>query len=464
MNHPAPATRRGLPDIPGVRRGLAILLCAAGLTPGAMCGASPEPIASVSVDRAARITTLELANGVVVHYRRVPGASMLSLCLTLDVTRAGDTEADRAMALAAISAIRSPLPLGVPMFTAAPEGLKMEYHGPRGPLERQLGRMVDLLVKPEIDPEAVGAWRERTLRTLSQDLADPAAVAARALNRLLGEGSARGPLSPAAVSRVTVEDLAAWQRRAWSAATIEVGVSADLAPDDVLPVIVESLARIAPRPPVRAAAPHTIPEPVPSRTSQLTADMPPGDAVVLAAYGAPGLDRLGDYRALVVAKSVLRDRLAQRVRAAGLLLQDDGLSVALAPGRGSGRGLLIFSVRVHGDADAAAIAAGVLDRLIRESREPGLLTPDEVRVAGETIAAEAETTQADTRYWARVLSVLRREGWDPAELASAPSAYRSMPADAVRAALHAWVVPEQRCAVLISSEQAPPGFRPAGGP
>lgn len=428
-----------------------------------------ESVQCVQVDRDSGILTFELRNGVLVHFRRTPGATGVSVCATLAGVDQMEGDKTRGLSTAALATIAPRLSLHTRMAGGTPEGVRVYFTGPRTQLEANARLIGEVFSSPTVSGAAINEWKARYIRVLTEPISDPATVATRALQDLLAaqapSDARRRPVTPADIQMITPEAAVAWQRRLWAELPIEVGVSADLPVQDVVPPVIEALSAVPARPPgawqrladLRRAAP------APARKSiEVQAGLPLGEAIVLVAIPAPDLGDIRSHRTMVLAKAIINARLPGRLQAAGLHLAEGGLSLALSPGRGlRGTGMLVITARLRGEPDCALIGAKVIKDVVRELGTPGAPSPPaptaaEVLSHAGRIIDETQPMLADPTYWANVLSVMRAEGWSPVDLVRSAEAYRAItPADIARV-VGACIV-EDRMYTVVLTPAAMPG-------
>lgn len=428
-----------------------------------------SPVVHVRLHRGAGATTFVLANGVVVHYKRLPGAQTLAMTVVLQGLEAQEDDSNRGISLAAFSLLSPRLSLYTRVLAPTSQGLRVHFQGPRSRLGEALGTVTSIFGSPAIDPQGVVLWKERMRLALAKGENQPASVAARALDELMAHeetagatGGARSGrmVTRADVDRLTPEAAVAWQQRMWSTRPIEVALAGDEPESTVLPEVFAALgtlpARAAPAaPPARGGEPPI--SPAPGRTRHVTGNVGPGDAVVLCAYGAPPLRDLASYRAMNLVVGLVRARLPDRVHEAGLLLKEGGLSVALRPGSASqtSPGVLVVSLEVHGEGEAAQSAANLVDVTLRElaTGAAGIDADLLTRLARQK-SDEAQRLLRDPAYWSSALCVAYAEGLDPRELVRAPETYTGLTPDQIGKVVSAYCPPERRFTVVVTSDRS----------
>lgn len=173
-----------------------------------------------------------------------------------------------------------------------------------------------------------------------------------------------------------------------------------------------------------------------------------GDDVSLVVVGFLGGEATNpsELRTLRVAARVLDQRVAARLREAGL--GGSGIGASAVPATVyPGFGAVLFSAKVA-KADAER-AADLMSEVIRAATETGV-GEDEVDRAGEELARSVETYEREPRYWSGILARATTLGLDPDELAEGATYYRALPASAVDRALRANATAERMIRVLVS--------------
>jgi len=501
------ADRRGVGRM-GVLAWLAVALPAfayAGQVPGQEAAPGREPTLPAFAERAAEavvisahdatgVVEMRLANGVVVRARSAtvdPDGAAFMLSAVFGGGPLAETAATRGFSDAAASAwasaslaarrgegavssgeVRALLSrAGLTLRTRVlPGGMRVEIEGrSAGALDAAARLLGALLTRPVLDDRAIRAWAAE--RSVVHATA-PADTSARLTLAFNGATRAPGRWWIAPPTRDAIE-------RATEPGAVGDWLASGLGVWPLELTVVGAIDPMAAAHTLRAAAGAVSPRPAPSPESfaaQRRGRRPQGPVdvavsastgptvVAIGFHGAEGSDlgdpsRLAEVRRLIVAKTVLTQRLRASLASWGTGGLSDGIvgrarltsEVAYDPsGAGMSTGL-VWAVAVAQRGAGAATASrlwGEVERLA--ARGP---TREELDAAVSAIMASRGPDGERAWYWVRVLESAALRGLAYDTLTETEAGLRAMTPEDIAGVLRAWSAEPRRFTVVVEPER-----------
>jgi predicted Zn-dependent peptidase len=233
---------------------------------------------------------------------------------------------------------------------------------------------------------------------------------------------------------------------------IEVAIAGEVSLDRAIALAEAHLGSLPPRQRISSAT-------LADRRVATRAQRPPevlelpdwkGPALVLVGFFGADIRDIGDHRALAVAARVMNgrlDRLPPEQHDA-----EQAFAMATPASVYPGFGLFLASTRAKEGSEAAA--GENIGKLLADLMESGP-SAEELSEASQELSNGATKATSDPVYWARTLSRSAYHGFPLAEIGRAPTAYREMPADAVKGALRKYFTPERSIRLIVKPPPTP---------
>lgn len=408
----------------------------------------PAPAAVVELHEARRsgVVSALLANGVLVHARR-----MDSPLTHLVVTLGGAEMLEDASSRGVSAVLAQTLSTDRIEVAAGPEAIRFRVVGTADSLEAAASELAGMLNAPEPTEEAIIAARERVLRKLEQRHTAPRARVREAMAAMLAPKSppdARlAPFTPEQVARVTPSMVRDWLARHTRAggAPVEAAIVGDVPLERALAITRKALGGLAARPapseaPERMAAmkaaawPGRPVGPLVGQVEVREGEGEPGRAVVLVGYLGPDVQDVSSVRALRAAARLMERAARDRLTAVGIPAPDERVGAGMTSSPQPGHSMLLLSADVP--EDRAADAAAVLRETFAAA---AAVAPDaaDLKRQSAQLTATLESFGRDAGYWASLLGRATAMGLPIEGLGAAEGAafYRGLTPEAVRAAV-----------------------------
>jgi predicted Zn-dependent peptidase len=279
------------------------------------------------------------------------------------------------------------------------------------------------------------------------------------------------PVSKSDLERVTPEQVRAWIARHRDRAPVEIGIAGDTTLEQSLQVArtlveglpprdrvsAESLRELRTLAPVVGPVERTIREP--RTVSAIERSVDPdaaspegvtqpraGSAAIVVGFLGVDPARAGEFRAVRAASRVLGQRIALRLRQAGIIdqAQSAGSSVVLSPFAGFGLMTIQSIVPLERAPAASTVMSDEVDRLLQEGA-----TQDELTPVLEQLAADAEQALDDQRAWSRLLARSTISGVSTRDIVAGPAFYRSLTPRTLESSISLLWTRERRVSVVI---------------
>ncbi|MBY0260839.1 MAG: insulinase family protein [Phycisphaerales bacterium] len=408
--------------------------------------APPAPAGVVELHEARRsgVVSALLANGVLVHARR-----MDSPLAHLVVTVGGAEMLEDASSRGVSAVLAQTLSTDRIEVAAGPEAIRFRVVGSADSLEAAASELAAMLNAPAPTEEAIIAARERVLRKLDQRHTAPRARVREAMAAMLAPKSppdARlAPFTPEQIARVTPSMVRDWLARHTRAggAPVEAAIVGDLPLERALAITRKALGGLPARP-----APSESPErkadmkaaawpgrPVGPLVGQVEArEGEPGRAVVLVGYLGPDPHEISRVRTLRAAARLMERAARDRLTAVGIPAPDERVGAGMTSSPQPGHSMLLLSADVP--EDRAADAAAVLRETFAAA---AAVAPDaaDLKRQSAQLTATLESFGRDAGYWASLLGRATAMGLpiDGVGAAEGAAFYRGLTPEAVRAAV-----------------------------
>ena len=455
-------------------------------------GSEPlSPIATISLRRAANVTTVTLTNNAVIHFRVMNApAVVLSACSGWPDAQHPPTSPWPMIATAWTTAPddNNPTPLapGTPglRVMATPDGLRLRAtipipadspDSPGSPgspdatdattLAAQIttkvtdlaGAIADRLARPMIDAELFVKAQATALLLRERMAQQPERSAARLLTQSLRPG--RFNSDPAAFEHLTLAHAQALLHAALAdpdhPPALELAICGPFDLDKVLGPVCEAIGSITIR---RAAAAASTQFPdlpdgmhAPLQRTIDTVGPHPDRGMAIVAWPGPPANNLPRFRSALAACRLLQTRIKAALNSAGLNVR--AVSVVVLPARLGEAGMVIATAQINGDQPAVRrareIVAGTVESTAGLGRQPNAVTQSEADEVGDLLAKEAGDRLASAEYWAALLSASVQSALDPDQLASAAQAYERITPDSMIEAIRRWLNADSSVSVAV---------------
>lgn len=441
-----------------VLRAILLVLLATLSPPSAR--ADQPAVERIELHRRSAVATAWLSTGPVVHLRPMPAGGHVHVSVTLAGGEMLEGPSERWITRAAAAAWRVEAGEGLNVSVMLiPEGVSIRGVAPAArasELCETLGRM---LATPTIDDARLATWHDAACDASRRYAADPDRVIADAVFWAMVPAVRARTEPPAsdAVRAIAPEQATRWLERLLHESPIEAAVVGDVTLADAVSLatrlLVDLPARAAIGPTALAHA-RTLPEPNPRPAYEprfVAIELPGADepwSYAVVAYPGPGLADLHSVRSLNIVSRIVRERVRERLKAAGLTAEPVG--VLPLPARSYfGLGVVLGSVRVRGGAAEAERARSILGEAMAEIAPMGLSTR-EVRAAADDLAADAERRLQTPEYWATVLPITGFHGLAVDRLGDAAEKIRGLSAPEVAGVWALWCAPSRKVSVTAT--------------
>jgi len=425
-------------------------------------GLEPEPgrIVEWTQRPGTPIRSVWLSNGVRVHHMRLPTENVKvtvqfvpdgaecdrAVCGQVLVASLVDHESQRPVD-DAIAAMAKDHAIKVAAWTAGGGRVFLSASGAAGEAEPMMGVVRALLAEAVVGEDDVGAWRDHMREIVERENGAGRLAQTRLLAEVLGAERVWIP-SPENVRQVDDDHASNCAERLLRERPLEASVVGAIARNDALDLAARYLGSLADRPrvePVRFV-------PVARAVGQVElhgwAPLDDGRARVIVGFHGPGWDDLRGVRRVLVAATVIENRLLlSDLVAEGAKIE--GTSVWAGRGLGDPGVVMLFATCEPSSVEPLVRrASAIIDDVTTQHPDEA-----EVREAIAMIRERLETDLGTTRFWGPRLAELDSLDLDPRELVSIIEAYDAVTAREVCDAVARHAVPASRFTLVVTPTQ-----------
>ncbi len=428
----------------------------------------PEPgkIASKTTDEALGITTVEFANGAVLHHRFMdveensvswnisfPGgliqetADNKGVSSIVSLAQAtSDLSSTQIRDLMVGKNVRTSTRMGQDHFT-------FQVSGDPEDLEQGLQLTHALILDGVVESSALDNWKTRTLEQLEAGKHQPQTQLRNAISSIFYPGDSRfTEMTPAQVEKLDTKQAESWLRQVFQTGPMEIAVVGDMSLEDCLPLAQRYLASL-PKPTgdVQALAalrqanfakgPHR---------KELTVDSITPMGMVLAGYKGCDYDDHLDRRGLVLIANIISDRLRIQVREEQGLVYSIGCQNEVSQSMKGGG--MIYAAAPTKPEMVGELAAAILS-IMQEFAQKGP-SAEELQVAKEQVRVSLEKSYKEPGFWLGMLSQRRFHQIEISEMAKVQEIYAAFTPEKLREVAAKYFVEDRLVQVTVAPESA----------
>ncbi len=429
----------------------------------------PGPVQTTEVAEDLGVTTLEFANGVVMHHKFSDyKKDSVTISLTLPGGRLLETAETKGLSDAANAILQQPatgrltstqvrdVMTGKNVGVGGGYGLdalNVRVAGSPADLEDGLQLLHALMTDPKLEESAFSEWRKTTLRDIEQRDKQPMGAIRAAIPEAVFGGDVRlTALSVEDVNRVTPAAAEAWFRETVGQAAIEVAVVGDMPLEEAKALVARYLGSL----PERAGTFDALDdlrklarEPGPwEYTREIETATPM--AVVFAGYNSAPATDIDMTRKLNLATRVISDQMVDEIR------EERGLVYSIGATNSASQTMaelsMMFAASPTDPAKAEELAAAIHETFERFVADGP--SEDELLTAKTQIRKQLEKDLQEPSFWLGRLAEIRYRGRSLDEVRALPDVYESFTAEELKAAVGTFAKPELRFSVTVTPQPA----------